>query len=194
MENVDKVLAAEETIRGVAEELQKMQNAARLMDGAQQKVDAVLQSSDAVIKQTEQFVKEGTEIVQKIGYQDIEQDLSTAISSLEKLSTLTEGMQSDLSDLATSVGEVAGGQESKITELKSELADINKTTDQNNKSLNRYGTYFKTLDSMCGTISDNVKKVINYQQKELDRVNKHVTWLFALVGINILIGIASLVL
>jgi|GEM_PF-5166146 len=194
MENVDKVLAAEQTIQEVAAELQKMQNAAQLMDGAQQKVDAVLKSSDAVIKQTEKFVQEGTEIVQKIGYQDIEEDLSATITALEQLSGMTEEMKSELSELANSIGEAAGGQESKINELKSELSDINKTVNENNKSLYRYSTSFKTLDSMCGTISKNLNKVSNFQQQELEKVNKQVTWLFALVGANILAAVAALLL
>lgn len=137
MPDIDKVLEAEESIRTIATELEKMKSAAELMDSAQEKIDAVIETSKDITTKTGEFVKEGTQIVERLGDYDIQGDLSKIIESTANIKSDTGEISEYFADIKTKLGNLKNDLETffdeKFKEIEDSLNDIRGQNEQTGK-------------------------------------------------------------
>ncbi len=103
MNDVDKILEAEQTILTLAEELQKMKDAAQLLDSSQQKVQELIRSSEQVINLAGNFNKVSGEVIRRLNEMDIDTRLSElkdigsdSKSKIEEYSASVSGFKSEI--------------------------------------------------------------------------------------------------
>ncbi len=85
MNDVDKILEAEQTIITMADELRKMKEASNLLSSSQEKVDELIRSSEQVIKLAGNFTQVSGEIIRRLN----DMDIDTRLSELKGIGTTT---------------------------------------------------------------------------------------------------------
>jgi hypothetical protein len=86
MNDVDKILEAEQTILALAEELKKMKNATQLLDSSQEKVQELIRSSEQVITLAGNFTKVSGEVINRLN----EMDIDTRLGELKEIGSDTK--------------------------------------------------------------------------------------------------------
>lgn len=103
MNDVDKILEAEQTILTLAEELQKMKTASQLLNSSQEKVQELIRSSEQVITLAGNFTQVSGEIIRRLSDLDIDARLSElkdigsdTKSKIEEYSVSVSGLKSQI--------------------------------------------------------------------------------------------------
>lgn len=99
MAEIDKVLEAEQAIQDIASELEKMKEAAALLETAQDKTNRVIEASDAIITRVGDFVRKGSEIVNRIGDYDIQEDMQKLQEELSNVNKVVNDKLMFLKDM-----------------------------------------------------------------------------------------------
>lgn len=197
MEEIDKVLEAEKAIKDIAEELKRMKSAADLMDNAQEKIDAVISASQEIINKTDAFVKAGTQIVERIGDYDIQNDLNQIITrseeiradtqaALESLNALLEKIKIQSNDLKENFKTVESNHNKMINRFDNIIQELNvfkKNIKESEVNVN------KTVDTCISKLNDDQKRYNNLLDQALTKNKKLITFLLGAVGFNILLSI-----
>lgn len=132
MPEVNQILEAEKTMKGIVGELIKMKKAADLLNSAQEKTDAVLKASESIVSKMDTFVDQSTTIVNKIAKYDIQADL-TEMKGIElEIKGSIEKVGSDIKKSADKIILKNKDQMDKfLTELKTFIQQYNEKNEQN---------------------------------------------------------------
>lgn len=90
MADINNILEAEQTIRNIASELEKMKTAANLLDASKTKTEEVIKASESIVAKMKDFVTQGAEIVNKIGDYDIQAEMKTLMDYVEGIESILD--------------------------------------------------------------------------------------------------------
>ena len=142
MNDVDKILEAEQTIITMADELRKMKEASNLLSSSQEKVDELIRSSEQVIKLAGNFTQVSGEIIRRLN----DMDIDTRLSELKGIGTTTNIKVEEYS------GNVSRMNEDLITETQGIKVEILGTVNQRIESTE------KRLKEQNTKISEDLSK------------------------------------
>ena len=167
MNDVDKILEAEQTIITMADELRKMKEASNLLSSSQEKVDELIRSSEQVIKLAGNFTQVSGEIIRRLN----DMDIDTRLSELKGIGTTTNIKVEEYS------GNVSRMNEDLITETQGIKMEI-------------LGTVNQRIDSTEQRLKEQNTKI----SEDLSKNQKGQKLLFMISIVNILFLVSLLLL
>ena len=167
MNDVDKILEAEQTIITMAEELKKMKEASNLLSSSQEKVDELIRSSEQVITLAGNFTQVSGQIIRRLN----DMDIDTRLSELKGIGTTTSEKVDEYSGSFSRMNDVL------IKETQGIKTEI-------------LGTVNQRIDSTEQGLKDQNTKI----SEDLSKNQKGQKLLFAISIVNILFLISLLIL
>lgn len=166
MADVNRVLEAEQAIQDIASELAKMKEAADLLVSAQDKTNRVIATSNAIITKVGEFVGKGSEIVNRIGDYDIQNDLSQLHNQGKELSSFIEikiqEVTTQIKDNADSILERLNSAQSDIQKALGNLENLERSIERIESKAR------KVVYVLMGLIGINVVITVVTMLKSLD--------------------------
>lgn len=148
MSNVDNLIAAQKRVQALAEELEKVKNAAELFDSAEEKQRAVIRASDAIVEHAGDFASEGQAVIEEFQKMNLGQQLGDLNRSLKEMEQLLER---------------------QLERLNSFLSDLK---DNNHELIRESSKVSKQLQTETGALKESLRSTGEKISKELAEVKR----------------------
>ena len=132
MSDPDKSFESDESIRQIAEDLNRINKVAELLRKAQTSVDTVLSASEEVINKAGDFAANSTKILQRLDDVDLDgrlHQLQTALSETR------HGLASTERQLASALNELSERQDARFSEIRPQLSALSAKQSESSSEL-----------------------------------------------------------
>lgn len=178
MPNTDKIVAAQQRVETLADELSRISASADLFDRAEEKQQAVIRAAEAIIENAGAFADEGTEIIQRLQRMDLERHLGEVKRELTEIGTLLDrrlehlgeflsGLREKNKDLIEASGKISERIREENATTQEKLADLkSQNLEPLQKAIEQQQKYLAQQNDKAARQQEQLKR----QHKELEAI------------------------